>query len=391
MFWNRNTKPETNKTGLILSGGGARAAYQVGVLKGLADIMPKQSVNPFPIICGTSAGAINATALAIYAPQFREAVWRLIHVWGNFHVGQVFRSDFLGLSSSALHWLKALITAGGNKNKPFSLLNRAPLVDLLDHYLPFENIQNSIDEGHLHSLCISASNYSTGNTVAFYQGVDDIEPWERRNRIGVPAKIGIEHLMASSAIPFIFAAEQLGEDYYGDGTMRQNAPTSPALHMGADKLFVIGVKHETPESSPHKRINNYPSLGQIAGHVLDSIFLDNVSTDLERLERINKTFSQIPDRHIPDDSATMRKVDLCFISPSKDLYTIAEKHYNLMPGSVRLFLRGLGTSKQRGSNLISYLLFEKAYCRELISLGYGDTLERKEEILSFLDMEPDAR
>ena len=189
--------------------------------------------------------------------------------------------------------------------------------------------------------------------------------------------------MASSAIPLIFSPEKLGDDYYGDGSMRQSAPTSPALHMGASKLFVIGVKHEAPCSMLKKRSNSYPKLGQIAGHVLDSIFLDNVSMDLERLERINKTFSQIPDRHLPDDSATMRKVDLLFISPSKDLYSIAERHAGTMPRSVRLFMKGMGAS----SNLMSYLLFEKAYCRELIALGYSDTLERKEEVLSFMDIE----
>jgi len=386
MFWRRNTTEDTPKIGLILSGGGARAAYQVGVLKGIADLVPKDSSNPFPIICGTSAGAINAAALAIYSAQFREAVWRMFHVWGNFHVEQVFKSNFSGLSYSAARWLYALLRGGSSKNTPMSFLDREPLTHLLNHYLPFENIQKSIDDGYLHSLCITASNFVNGHSVAFYQGVDSIEPWERANRVGIATQIKLDHLMASSAIPFVFAPQKIDGDYYGDGTMRQNAPTSPALHLGADKLFVIGVKHEASENSPHRKMTSYPSVGEIAGHVLDSIFLDNVSTDLERLERINKTFSQIPDRHIPDDSATMRKVDLLFISPSKDLYTIAEKHYHYMPSSVRLFMRGLGTSRNKGSNLISYLLFEKAFCRELIALGYSDTLERREEILPFLEI-----
>ncbi|MDH3326124.1 MAG: patatin-like phospholipase family protein [Gammaproteobacteria bacterium] len=386
MFWQKDQKEATDKIGLILSGGGARAAYQVGVLKAIADSLPKDAINPFPIICGTSAGAINAAALGVYASQYREAVWRLVHVWGNFHVDQVFRADGWGLSASVVHWMTANIF-GRTSHDPVALLDRAPLSRLLNHYLPFEKVQSSIDSGSLYGLCISASSYSTGNSVAFYQGHESIEPWARANRIGVPTIINQEHLMASSAIPFIFAPHKLDGEYYGDGSMRQSSPTSPALHMGADKLFVIGVKHEEPYSALQSRTTDYPTLGQVAGHVLDSIFLDSVSTDLERLERVNKTFSQIPDRHIPDDSATMRKVDALFISPSKDLYGIAERHTDLMPRSVRLFMKALGASKKRGSNLISYLLFEKAYCRELIALGYSDTMERKEEVLSFMNVE----
>jgi len=385
MFWLNNAKDEPEKIGLILSGGGARAAYQVGVLKAIADSLPKHSTNPFPIISGTSAGALNATALAIYAEQFREAVWRLVHVWGNFHVDQVFRADFMGISGSMTQWMGTnILGLGRNAREPVALLDRAPLTELISHYLPFENIQRSIDNGYLHGLSVTASNYSTGNSVAFYQGHESIEPWVRANRIGVPTRINQDHLMASSAIPIIFAPQKVGDNYYGDGTMRQRAPTSPALHMGANKLFVIGVKHEAPYSTLVNRTKDYPTLGQIAGHILDSIFLDNVSMDLERLERINKTFSQIPERHIPDDSVTMKKVELLSISPSKDLYGIAERHTDLMPRSVRLLMKSMGAS----TNLISYLLFEKAFCRELIALGYSDTMERKEEVLKFMNIEP---
>jgi len=388
MFWNKDNKDGSEKTALILSGGGARAAYQVGVLKAIADLSPKHNPNPFQIICGTSAGAINAAALAIYSAQFREAVWRLVHVWGNFHMEQVFRSDLTGLSKSALRWIGSMARSSSTKRKANGLLDRSPLHSLLEYYLPFENIQENLNQEHLHALCINASNYSTGNSVSFYQGHESIEPWVRANRIGIPAEITIEHLMASSAIPLLFSPVKLGDDYYGDGTMRQNAPTSPALHLGADKLLIIGVKHEDPYSALQKRMNSSPSLGEIAGHVLDSIFLDNVSMDLERLERINKTFSQIPNRHHPDDSVSMRKVDMLSISPSQDLSAMTHKHYDLMPKSVRLFMRGIGASREHGSNLISYLLFEKAFCRELISLGYGDTMERKQEVIDFMNLEP---
>ncbi len=382
MFWNNNAKEQVDRTGLILSGGGARAAYQVGVLKAIADTLPKHSPNPFPILCGTSAGAINAAALAVYAPQFREAIWRLVHVWGNFHVDQVFKADFRGLSGSMTQWMSANIL-GRSSEKAVALLDRTPLTQLLNHYLPYRKIQDSINSGALHGLSITASNYATGNSVAFYQGHESIKPWIRANHMGCPTQITQDHLMASSAIPLIFAPQKLEGDYYGDGSMRQTAPTSPALHMGANKLFIIGVKHEAPFSPLKKRTKNAPTLGQIAGHVLDSIFLDNITLDLERLERVNRTLSQIPDRHIPGDSTTIKKVELLFISPSQDLHDIAEKHTMLMPRSVRLFMKSMGAS----TALASYLLFEKAFCRELIALGYSDTMERKEEVFKFMGIE----
>jgi len=385
MLWNKS-KPVKHKAALILSGGGARAAYQVGVLKAIAEIMPKDTQNPFPILCGTSAGAINATAMAIYSAKFREAVWRLVHVWGNFHVPQVFRSDFVGLGGVSARWFASMVLGGLGKYNPTALLDRSPLRRLLGDYLPMEQIQMAIDQGHIDALSITASSYNTGHSVAFFQGADFIDEWARARRRGTRTTLTLDHLMASSAIPFVFSARKIGDEYFGDGTMRQTAPLSPALHLGADRLFVIGVRHEGDDEvewHPDKEL----SLGQLAGHVLDSIFLDNVDMDVERMLRINKTFSQIPDRHIPDDSATLRQVGILDISPSRDLYKIADKHAHLMPRAVRFFLRGLGVSKQHGSNLLSYLLFEKEYCRELIALGYGDALHRKDEIYEFLTSE----
>jgi NTE family protein len=386
MLWKKAKKQVESTNGLILSGGGARAAYQVGVLQGLADVLPKDSPNPFPVICGTSAGAINAAALGIYASQFREAVWRLVHVWANFHVHQVFRSDMTGLSMSAAHWVAALGLGGLGKYSPVSLLDRRPLERLLGHYLPFEQIQQSIDDKHLRALCITASSYSSGESVSFFQGDESVDTWQRSRRIGVRDNIGLQHLMGSSAIPFVFGAERIGDEFFGDGSMRQTNPLSPALHLGADKLVVIGVRHDDEDVPVQTMTHTNPSLGQVAGHVLDSIFLDNIDVDVERLMRNNRAFEQIPDKHLPEDSVSMRPVDVLYISPSQDLFRIAEKHAKLMPRSVRLFLRALGVNDERGSNLLSYLLFEKAYCRDLISLGYSDTLARHEEVRHFFSL-----
>lgn len=384
MLWKKGPIETQDKIALVLSGGGARAAYQVGVLQAVADMLPKGAPNPFPILCGTSAGAINAASIAIYAHQFREAVWRMVHVWGNFQVGQVFRTDWPGLSTSAAHWLAAMAFGGLGKYNPVSLLDRGPLEKLLDHSLNFDNIQKSIDAGLVHALSITASSISTGNSVAFYQGSPSIESWYRSRHMGVPEDITIKHLMASSAIPFVFSAEHIGNDFFSDGTIRQTAPVSPALHLGADKLFVIGVRHLDEEKPAEVGQTEYPSFGQIAGQILDSIFLDNIDLDLERMVRINRALDQIPDKHLPGDSRTMRKVDVLYISPSQDLYKIAAKHAHLMPRSVRFFLKGIGASADKGSSLVSYVLFEKAFCRELIHLGYGDTMDRKQEVIDFL-------
>jgi NTE family protein len=384
MLWKREPVDTRKKIALILSGGGARAAYQVGVLQAVADMLPKGAQNPFPILCGTSAGAINAASIAIYAQQFREAVWRMVHVWGNFNVGQVFRTDWPGLTISASHWLAAMSLGGLGKHNPVSLLDRTPLERLLNHSLNFDNIENSIDMGLVHALSITASSISTGNSVAFYQGAPNIESWYRSRHMGVPEKITIQHLMASSAIPFVFAAEKIGSEFYGDGTIRQTAPASPALHLGADKLFVIGVRHLDEDKPERQEQYEYPSMGQIAGQILDSIFLDNIDLDLERMQRINRALEQIPEKHLPGDSRTMRHVDILNISPSQDLYKIAAKHAHYMPRSVRFFLRGIGASADRGSNLVSYILFERSFCRELIHLGYGDTMDRRDEVLEFI-------
>ncbi len=374
------------KTGLILAGGGARAAYQVGVLRAIAEMLPPDSPNPFPILCGTSAGAINATTLAIYATRFHEGVRRLSHVWRNFHVHHVFRADAPGVLASGLRWSAAMLLGGLGRRNPHALLDRAPLRRLLQRTMPCEKIQQSIEAGVLHALSITASGYGSGQSVTFYQGVASLTAWRRARRVGAAANITIDHLMASSAIPLVFAASRINREYFGDGSMRQIAPISPALHLGAERVLVVGVRHETPPAPPRADINEYPSLAQIAGHVLNSIFLDSLEADLERLQRINKTISLIPSEQLREGGVTLRKVDVLVISPSEDLEKIAARHAHHLPRTVRFLLRGLGAFNRNGSNLVSYLLFEKPFCRELIDLGYKDAMHRREEILRFLDM-----
>ncbi|HSW53182.1 MAG TPA: patatin-like phospholipase family protein [Sulfuricaulis sp.] len=373
------------RVGLILAGGGARAAYQVGVLKAIAELLPRETPNPFPVLCGTSAGAINATTLAIYATRFHEGVRRLNFVWRNFRVNQVFRADTPGVFANGMRWLAALVLGGLGRSNPRALLDRAPLRRLLQRTMPCERIQQSIDAGALHALSVTASGYSSGQSVTFFQGVSSLAAWRRSRRVGAAANITIDHLMASSAIPFIFSAVKLNREYFGDGSMRQIAPISPALHLGAERVLVVGVRYENP-SAARAESDEYPSLAQIAGNVLNSIFLDSLEADLERLQRINKTISLISADQLREGGVTLRSVDVLVIAPSADLEKIAARHAHHLPRSIRFLLRGLGAFNRNGSNLVSYLLFEKPFCRELIDLGYRDAMHRKEEILRFLDM-----
>ncbi len=371
---------------LVMAGGGARAAYQVGVLKAVSTILPHNRINPFPILCGTSAGAINAAALAVYAPDFADAVRRLNFVWKNFRVDQVFRADPWGIVKTGARWLSALMLVGLGRHIPQALFDREPLGVLLDKLMPCDQIQESIDSGALRALSITASGYGSGQSVTFFQGVDSLEPWSRARRIGAKAQITTAHLMASSAIPFLFSAVKVNREYFGDGSMRQIAPISPALHLGADKVFAIGVRHEPNGVGVRPEAQEYPSLAQIAGHVLNTIFLDALEADLERLQRINRTVSLIPPEYLHEKAVTLRRVDTFFISPSRDIEPIALKHAHHLPRALRILLRGVGAQRRHGANLLSYLLFERPYCRELIALGYADAMARKHEILEFLEV-----
>ncbi len=380
----QNTERDKPVVGLILSGGGARAAYQVGVLKAIAAMLPEGAPNPFPVICGSSAGALNAAALAIYATHFHEGVHRLVHVWRNFRVDQVFRADARGILLNGLRWGAALFFGGLGRRNPHALLDRTPLRRLLQARLPCERIRDAIDAGALRALSITCSGYGSGQSVTFYQGVATIAPWNRVRRIGCPAEITYDHLMASSALPLIFAAEKINREYFGDGSMRQASPLSPALHLGAGRVLVIGLRQEAKASPVRENGGEYPPLAQIAGHVLNSIFLDSLEADLERLRRINRTVEMIPPAQRAHTEFGLRVVDALVISPSQELERIAAQHAHRLPRAVRFLLRGVGVANRRGANLVSYLLFEKSYCRDLIALGYADAMMRREEILRFL-------
>jgi NTE family protein len=372
------------KFGLILTGGDARAAYQVGVLRALAELLPADVHTPFPIICGTSAGAINAAVLAVDAADFRRGVRRLMAVWKNFRVHHVYRADPWGAFSNSVRWILAVLSGGRIAPKGVSLLDNAPLGGLLAKHLDFGAIQRAIDAGQLSAFSITCSGYTSGQSVTFFQGVPGLEPWQRARRIGVPMPITVDHLLASSALPFIFPPMQLNREYFGDGSMRQIAPVSPALHLGADRLFVIGVGRQLQQRAERVLTEAHPSLAQIAGHALNSIFLDSLEVDLERLQRINRTIEMIPGEVLERSRYPLHKVDFRVISPSEELEPIALAHAGELPRTIRALLYTVGALRRSGANLLSYLLFERSYCRALIRLGYKDTMERKDDVVQFL-------
>jgi NTE family protein len=370
------------RAGLVLTGGGARAAYQVGVVKAVRDLLGNPKKNPFPILCGTSAGAINAATLAVYADDFSRAVANLLEVWEHMHCHHVYRTDALHVMRSGARWLAAMMLV--SRENPISLLDNTPLAHMLSGNLPFERIQANIDAGALYAACVTASGYTSGQSVSFFQGVPGIEGWERNQRIGAAVTLKLEYLLASAALPFIFPAVKVHREYFGDGSMRQIAPVSPALHLGADRVLIVGTGRQVQDQT-RAHSNVYPSLAQIAGHALNSIFLDSLAVDIERLERINRTVKLIPPDKLSDSAVQLRAVKVLFITPSQPIERLAARFLHELPATVRFVLKPTGALNRSGSNLASYLLFEQSFCRALIDLGYQDTISREAEIKEFFD------
>jgi NTE family protein len=374
------------KRALILSGGGARAAYQVGVLQALAEILPDDNSYPFPIICGTSAGAINALALAAHPGNFKESVHSLASMWRNLTVGDVYLHGWMDIFKGLGLLGLSLFNQGIGRQKPLSLLDNSPLWDLLGSRIPFHNIQQSIASQKLLAVSVSAMGYSSGHTVSFFQGHESIQGWNRYRRAGVATELRLEHLIASSAIPTIFPAVRINREYFGDGALRQLAPISPALHLGAESLFVIGVSGNRSAIKPNKRlpVKHSPSMGQIVGHLLNSAFVDSLEGDLEHMELINKLVKLIPEEQKNAAGFNLRAVENMVISPSSPLDVIAGRNVRYLPDSLRFFLRAIGaTAKGGGATAASYLLFSTEFITDLMELGRQDGLAEAERMREF--------
>jgi NTE family protein len=365
---------EPPKLGLILTGGGARSAYQVGVLKAIADLLRRGSACPFPIITGTSAGAVSAIALASDAAHFRRSVLAIERVWRDFRVHQVFKADAISMLRSGLHWFLAFITGGWLVQPPHSLFDNSPLWALLREHLHFDGIPRSLYKSHLHAIGISATCYADADSVTFFAAGAAAEPWHRVYRKGVRATLTLDHLMASLAIPFLFRPVLLNGAYYGDGAMRQTSPLSPAILLGATRLLIIGVNDPVPTGAPPVRPAIEPTFSLMFGFMLDSLFMDTLNASLERINRYN-------------ESANMQPIETLVLTPSKDVNEIARRHVDELPRALRTLLRALGAHNSPNSLLLSYLLFERGFTREMIEMGYQDAKARAGEIRDFLRLE----
>ncbi|MEC9375570.1 MAG: patatin-like phospholipase family protein [Pseudomonadota bacterium] len=381
--------PNDSRDALVLPGGGARGAYQVGVLKAISDILPKHSSNPFPLISGTSAGAINSVVLASRARFFASAVKEMEFVWRNFRSNQVFKSDSLTLSTNSIRWLLTFLSGGMGKNNPVSLLDNSPLRQLLIKQINFSNIQEAINKGYLRGVSVTAAGYRSARSVSFYQGEADLKPWDKLRHKGKSKELNINHLMASIAVPIVFPSIMLAGEYFGDGAMRQATPLSPAINLGANRIFVIGARNEKQNTLlPNEEDPNYPSLGVIAGYMLDALFLDGLTSDLAHLIRINLLLENISGQHFDSNVNGPRRIETVVILPSEDIRDIAARHVHELPKPVRFLLNGIGALNKDSMQLASYLLFESSFTSELIDLGYSDAMSRKFDLESFFSGQP---
>jgi NTE family protein len=377
--------PRPGEIAVLLPGGGARAAYQVGALRAVARILGRDRTTPFRIVCGTSAGAINAATLAVHADSFRRGVARLTRWWRALQVEKVYRADVASVAAHGMRWFASVLIGAGGPARAASMLDNSPLRSLLEDYLDFDRLAPQIANGSLSALAVNATSYTTGHAVTFFQGSPALAPWRRTRRRGERATISVDHLLASTAIPFVFPAALIGDDYFADGSVRQIAPLAPALHLGARRILVVAVgQFSGQQPTAEQRVApRYPSFAQVAGHALSSIFLDNLGADLERLQRLNHVLSLVP-RDRQARHPEVAHIDALVLSPSRDLGAMALPYAKSLPRGVRYLLRGLGSTAGTGAGLLSYLLFDRHYTEAIMDLGFQDAMARRDEIEAFL-------
>ncbi len=371
--------------GLVLTGGGARGAYQAGALLALAELAPGRTL-PFAVLAGSSAGSINAAYLASRADAFPDATRELADLWASLEPHDVFRTDTPTLAKTAADWLTDLGLGGFiGTGRGKSLLDTTPLRALLTARFDPAALTHHIATERVRALGLTATNYESGLAMTFFQGAREIEPWSRVTRVGERAEIRVDHVLASTAIPFFFPAVQIGRAWYADGSIRLATPLSPAIHLGANRIVAVAVRDASQEKSPALAPPPaYPTTADAAGVVLDSLFLDALESDVERAERINRTVGFLAPEVLAQHVTPLRHIDVLVLRPSRDLGTLVLKTLDRFPAVVRHLFRGLGASEETGWDLLSYLAFHGAYTTRLLELGYEDTLARADEIRAFL-------
>ena len=380
---------EKIKTGLVLPGGGARGAYQIGVLKAIAQLLPEKRKNPFSVISGTSAGAVNAVVLAAEAERFSHAVDQLIKVWGSIKSHQVYKSDNWTMLKSTMHWFTAIVFGGYPFGLPRSLLDNSPLRKLLADNIQCEQVQSSIDKGFIDAVSVVAAGYSSSRSTSFFQANQRTEEWSRTRREGVRCSLNLDHLMASLALPLIFPPVLIDGLYYGDGAMRQATPLSSAIHLGANRILVIGVNNEGSKNNEHlvqeKSQILSPTFPQIAGYMLDTLFMDGLYSDLEQIMRTNFLLDKLSSENKSMYGKDIYPIDTMVVAPSKNLRDLAHECRHTLPLPIRALFRGVGGKNHRGTDqLISFLLFEQLYTNSLIDLGFKDAMAVKNNLLDFI-------
>lgn len=376
------------KNGVILTGGGARAAYQVGVLRAIADMYPDWS-HPFNIIIGTSSGAINAMAVAGNRGLFRHNIDHLEKVWSELTMDQVFRADTISLMRSFSNIARKMISRP-IESGPVSFLDNSPLRKLLEKEINFESIRSTIREGHIDAVGLNACGYASGQNVCFFEGADELEGWSAGQRGGVRAELGVDHIMASAAIPTLFRPVRINREYFGDGITRQMAHISPALRLGARKVLVIGVSANAmcPPYRPDKP--GMPTLTQVLAHVFNGMFLDTLDYDIDRLRLINQLLELIPEERLKESGLDLSPVDILEISPSEPINELSMKYVDAMPLVLRRLTGASDSAPNSSANLASFLLFDKRFCRDLIALGYRDGQSHARQIERFFAREAEA-
>ncbi len=380
-----------NALGLAMTGGGARGAYQAGVLKRIGEIgRVQRQGNPFPIIGGSSAGSVNGAALAAGADDFALATQVLADLWSRLKPNDIFRCDVFSQARNSLTWILDLsfgaVLGGGNAR---SLLDASPLRRYLHAHLNCDRIQDNIKRGSLYALAISATNYNSGKSYLFIQGAKGHPMWNRSRRVTLATKITVDHICASAAIPLVFQPVKLktakGTAFFGDGCVRLQQPLSPIIRLGARKVFAIGVRCENKEHQVEAASQKEPSLAQVMGVLFNVMFLDHLAADVEHLERLNQL---LHDGHIRqtglEGCERMRPLKTFLVTPSVDLSELAEQHQREMPYLIQYFVSGLGRDAASCSDLMSYLLFTPNYTGDLIEIGYNDASKRIDEIEDFL-------
>ncbi|CAM6053785.1 unnamed protein product [Sphagnum tenellum] len=403
------------KFGLVLTGGGARAAYQAGVIKGVTEILgakvpsalpstlpaavaevnPEKPPNhskliepPFSILAGISAGAINTAFLASKAADFYGATQDLCKLWNELEIDLVLDTDFSTLGKIGARWLRDLSLGGVfGCSGANHLLETTPLKKFLEGYINFKEIKNNIHSKLIRGVALSVTNYKTGTAISYFDGHPSIEPWLRSSRIGLRTDLVLEHVLASASIPLLFAPVAIGHSFFGDGGIRMTSPLSPAIHLGADRILAIGIRYARPDSyvleiNQSQEMHSV-TLADISGVLLNAAFLDTLESDIERMERINQTLALMPEELKKKHPQKLRSIPVLAIRPSQDLGTLASEQFHLFPRMLRFLLKGIGASDRQGWDLLSYLAFDKTYTGCLLDLGYHDAYQMKDQILEF--------